>query len=202
MSIPRTSHQDVVVRILRYLKCASGRELLYLDCGYNRIASFSYADWTGCPINRSTTWYCVFVGGNLVSRKVRSMRLSLDQVQSQYIVMVGLTCERVWIHDTLIEIGFIPKILMRLLWQLVGYLQCPKSCVWLEEKHIEIDCHVARKNYDVGIIGPKHVSYTHQLADLLTNPLGRSWMQFICNKLGTYDIYAPAWRGALCNKAM
>ena len=51
-------------------------------------------------------------------------------------------------------------------------------------KHIEIDCHVVRRKFDAGIIEPKHVSYSNQLADLLTKPPGRSRLLFICNKLG------------------
>lgn len=43
---------------------------------------------------------------------------------------------------------------------------------------------MAIKKYDVGIVEPKHVSSINQLTFLLTKPLGRSRMQFICNKLG------------------
>ena len=38
-------------------------------------------------------------------------------------------------------------------------------------KHIEIDCHIVRKNLEEKIIMAKHVSLGHQLADLLTKPL-------------------------------
>ena len=40
--------------------------------------------------------------------------------------------------------------------------------------HIEVDCHVIRRKYDVDIIEPKHVSSVNQLAYLLTKPLERS----------------------------
>jgi len=39
----------------------------------------------------------------------------------------------------------------------------------------------------------KHVSSEHQLADLLTKSLGRTQVDFICDKRGLYDIYDPAW---------
>ena len=51
-------------------------------------------------------------------------------------------------------------------------------------KHIEVDCHVVHEKYDASIIEPEHVSSVNQLVDLLTKPLGRSHVQFICNKLG------------------
>jgi len=31
----------------------------------------------------------------------------------------------------------------------------------------------------------------HQLADVLMKPLGRTRVDFTCDKLGMYDIYAP-----------
>ena len=57
-------------------------------------------------------------------------------------------------------------------------------------KHIEIDCHIVRKKLEEKIIVVKLVSSRHQLADFLTKPLGRTRVDFICDKLGMYDIYA------------
>jgi len=59
-------------------------------------------------------------------------------------------------------------------------------------KHIEVDCNIVRKKLEKKIIVAKHVSSRHQLANLLTKPLGRTQIDFICDKLGAYDIYDPA----------
>jgi len=40
MSAPRTSHWDIVVRILSYLKSAPRRRLLYSECSHNSIVGF------------------------------------------------------------------------------------------------------------------------------------------------------------------
>jgi len=37
----------------------------------------------------------------------------------------------------------------------------------------------------------KYVESGYQLADLLTKSLSRIKVEFICDKLGMYDIYAP-----------
>ena len=58
-------------------------------------------------------------------------------------------------------------------------------------KHIEIDRHIVRKNIEDKIVVAKHVSSGHQLADLLTKPLGKIKVDFICDKLNMYDVYAP-----------
>ena len=67
MSSP-TVDWKTVEQILGYLKGAPGRGILYSNHGHSKIECFSDADWAGCKEDRrSTSGYCVFVGGNLVS---------------------------------------------------------------------------------------------------------------------------------------
>jgi len=73
ISAPQTSHWDVVVRILQYLKNTSRRELMYSDRNRNRIAGFSDEDWAGCPTDRrSTTRYVSLLEGILCHGKVKT----------------------------------------------------------------------------------------------------------------------------------
>jgi len=68
LAVLRTTYWDAKIQILRYLKKASGKGLLYLDCENTKVAGFLDADWTGSPVDRqSTIGFCVFLGGNLVS---------------------------------------------------------------------------------------------------------------------------------------
>jgi hypothetical protein len=67
MHAPRSSHLNVVKRIICYIKCK-------LDLGTQLVPSppyviaYSDADWAGCPnTRRSTTGSCVFLGDNLIS---------------------------------------------------------------------------------------------------------------------------------------
>ncbi|GJY31670.1 retrovirus-related pol polyprotein from transposon TNT 1-94 [Tanacetum coccineum] len=70
LNAPRTSHWDVVTQILGYLKVTPRLGILYANHGHHIVEGFTDADYVGCPNNsRSTTGYCVFVGGNLVSWK-------------------------------------------------------------------------------------------------------------------------------------
>ena len=55
-------------------------------------------------------------------------------------------------------------------------------------KHIKVDCYIVRKKFEkkiiVGIIWTPVSRSSYQT-------LGRTRVDFICDKLGMYDIYAP-----------
>ena len=68
MSSPTISHWVVVEHILCYLKEALGHGILYKKHRHTRIKCFSEANWAGSKEDkRSTSGYCVFVGGNMIS---------------------------------------------------------------------------------------------------------------------------------------
>ena len=70
LSAPCDSHWEAVVRILKYIKKTPGKGLLYEIRGHTEIVGYSDADWASCPYDRhSTSGYCIFVGGNMVSWK-------------------------------------------------------------------------------------------------------------------------------------
>ena len=76
LSPPRTTHWDIVVQILKYLKKAPGKRLLYSDYEHTRVAGFSHADWARSPIDRrSTIGFCIFLGENLMSWKRKKCRV-------------------------------------------------------------------------------------------------------------------------------
>ena len=59
-------------------------------------------------------------------------------------------------------------------------------------KHIEVDCHYMREQMTHNIIQIRSVKLEYELADLFTKALTSPRVQYICTKLGAYDIYAPA----------
>ena len=65
---PCYSHWDVVICILRYIKSTPGQGVLYENIGHTQVVGYTDADWASSPTNRcSTSRYCVFIGGNLIS---------------------------------------------------------------------------------------------------------------------------------------
>ncbi|KAL4031036.1 hypothetical protein IC575_009292 [Cucumis melo] len=84
MSSPIVDHWVVVEQILRCLKAVLRRGILYKDHGHTRVECFSNDDCAGSRKDRrSTSGYCVFVGGNLVSWKSKKQNvISRSSVES------------------------------------------------------------------------------------------------------------------------
>ncbi|GMP24209.1 hypothetical protein CsSME_00001553 [Camellia sinensis var. sinensis] len=68
MHAPHETHLAVVMRILRYLKSSPGKGLYFSKHDHLRVEAYTDADCVGSLIDRrSTSGYCTFVGGNLVT---------------------------------------------------------------------------------------------------------------------------------------
>ena len=99
MSAPTVDHWATVEQILCYLKGAPRCGVLYSNHGHNKIECFSNADWAGSNEDmRSTSGYCVFVGGNLVSWKSKKESVvSRSSVESEYRATTQFVCEIMWL---------------------------------------------------------------------------------------------------------
>ena len=89
MHHPRSGHLGAVYRILRYLKSSPGKGLMFRSHGHLNVDSFCDADWASClDDRRSTSGYCVFVGGNLVSwRSKKQSVVSRSTAEAEYRAM-------------------------------------------------------------------------------------------------------------------
>ena len=195
MGSPCDSHWDAVVRILRYIKSTPGKGLLFEDRGHEQIVGYSDADWAGSASDRrSTSGYCVLVGGNLVSWKSKKQNVvARSSAEAEYRAMAMATCELVWVKQLLKELKFGDVSQMGLVCDNQAALHIVSNPVFHERtKHIEIDCHFIREKILSGDIATKFVKSNDQLADIFTKSLTGPRINYICNKLGTYDLYAPA----------
>jgi len=68
MHCPSKNHMDTVVQIIRYLKSAPGKGLIFSKNGHLDIEGYTNADWVGnLSARKSISGYFTFVGGNLVT---------------------------------------------------------------------------------------------------------------------------------------
>ncbi|RVW90427.1 Retrovirus-related Pol polyprotein from transposon RE2 [Vitis vinifera] len=188
------SHWDVVIRILRYIKKTPGQGVLYENRGHTQVVGYTHADWAGSPTDRrSTSGYCVFIGGNLISWKSKKQDVVVrSSAEVEYRVMALATCELIWLRHLLRELRFGKDEQMKLICDNQAALHIASNPVFHERtKHIEVDCHFIREKIASGCVATSFVNSNDQLADIFTKSLRGPRIKYICNKLGAYDVYAP-----------
>ncbi|KAL2337544.1 hypothetical protein Fmac_011990 [Flemingia macrophylla] len=174
MQSPHIDHWNAVMHILKYVKKAQGQGLLYYDKKNTQISGYCDANWAGCPIDRrSTSGYCVFIGGNLVSWKSKKQNVvARSSVEAEYRSMAMITCELMWIKQLLQELRFCEVEQMKLYRDNQAALHIASNPVFHDRtKHIEIDCHFVREKLLSKELRTKFINSNDQLADILTKSL-------------------------------
>ncbi|RVW47430.1 Retrovirus-related Pol polyprotein from transposon RE2 [Vitis vinifera] len=191
---PCDSHWDAVIRILRYIKSTPGQGVLYENRGHTQVVGYTDADWAGSPTDRrSTSGYCVFIGGNLISWKSKKQDVvARSSAEAEYRAMTLATCELIWLRHLLQELRFGKDEQMKLICDNQAALHIASNPVFHERtKHIEVDCHFIREKIASGCVATSFVNSNDQLADIFTKSLRGPRIKYICNKLGAYDILDP-----------
>ncbi|XP_031268175.1 secreted RxLR effector protein 161-like [Pistacia vera] len=192
MASPTVHHWAALEQILCHLKRALGCCILYANHSHSHIECFSDADWAGFKVDRrSTSGYCVFVGGNLISWKSKKQNvLSRSSAESEYRAMAQAVCQIMWIYQFLTEIGLETSVPAKLWCDNQAALHIASNLVFHERtKHIEIDCHFVREKLQQGLISIGYVKTGEQLGDIFTKALIGIQVDYLCNKLDMIDIY-------------
>ena len=194
LNSPCDSHWNAVVQILKYIKRAPGKGLVFTHRGHTNIVMYSDADWARDAIDRRTTsGYCIFVGRNLISWKNKKQTVvARSSTEAEYRAMAHATSELVWLKHLLQELSFCEVGQIELVCDNQSTLHLSSNPVFHERtKHVEVNCHFIREKILSGVIKTSFVNSKNQLVDIFTKSLRSPWITCIRDKMDAYDIYAP-----------
>ncbi|RVW23619.1 Retrovirus-related Pol polyprotein from transposon RE2 [Vitis vinifera] len=154
-----------VIRILRYLKMTPGKGLFFQRTTNKEIEIFSDADWAGSVTDRrSTSGYCSFVWGNLVtwrSKKQSVVARSSAEAEFRAMAQAAISIAKNPVHHD-------------------------------RTKHVEIDRHFIKEKIEEGVFKVNYTPTNCQTADILTKALARVNFEDLTEKLGMINIYNAA----------
>ncbi|XP_075498838.1 uncharacterized protein LOC142537165 [Primulina tabacum] len=195
MHSPSETHMRALYRILRYLKGNPGRGLLFRRSKSRDIQMFVDADYAGSPIDRrSTSGYCSFVWGNLVTWRSKKQNVVARSSAEAELRSVALgTCEGLWIKMFLKELELEALGPIREFCDNNAAISIIHNPVHHDKiKHVEVDRHFIKEKIDQGILAVKHIPTEEQTTDILTKALFKPTFQKFVTKLGMYNLYSPA----------
>ena len=155
MHAPSEEHMEAVYRILRYLKSAPGKGLLFSKNGISNIEGYTDSDWAGDQTTRrSTSSYFTFVEGNLVTWKSKKHKVvARSSVEAEFRGMTHGVCELLWIRNILRDLGIEYATPMNLHCDNKASIQIAQNPVQHDHtKHVEVDRHFIKENLDENII--------------------------------------------------
>uniref|UniRef100_A0A2P2MWT8 Retrovirus-related Pol polyprotein from transposon TNT 1-94 n=1 Tax=Rhizophora mucronata TaxID=61149 RepID=A0A2P2MWT8_RHIMU len=195
MHNPKKVHLQATYRVLQYLKGVPGKGILFKRNGGLVLETYTDADYAGSIVDRkSTTGYCTFLGGNLVTwRSKKQNVVARSSAEAEFRAMAQGVCEVLWLKIILED--------LKIKWDGSIRLYCDnKSAISIAHnpvqhdrtKHIEVDRHFIKEHLESGLICTPYMPTHSQLADVLTKGLNSSVFQNIISKLGMENAYSPA----------
>ncbi|RVW25069.1 Retrovirus-related Pol polyprotein from transposon RE1 [Vitis vinifera] len=195
MHNPREQHMNAVMRILRYLKNALGKGILFAkNVDHQSIEVYIDADWAGAVDDRrSTSGYFTFVGGNLVTWKSKKQNVVARlSVEAEFRGMALGLCEALWLRLLLQDVGYLSRQPIRLFYDNKVVCDIAHNLVQHDRtKHVEVDRFFIKEKLDDKIVELPKIRSKDQLADILTKAVSSQVFSKFLDKLGMCDIYTP-----------
>ncbi|RVW25031.1 Retrovirus-related Pol polyprotein from transposon TNT 1-94 [Vitis vinifera] len=145
-------------------KGTPGRGLLFKSRGHLQIETYTDADWVGSIVDRrSTSGYCSFVGGNLVTwRSKKQNVVARSSAKAEF---------RAVAHG--------------------NNFSSSQSVLHDRTKHVEVDKHFIKEKIDNGLVCMTYIPTEEQVVDVFTKGLHKRQFDFLVGKLAMEDIFKP-----------
>lgn len=174
MHTPREIHLQAAYKVLHYLKSTHGKGIIFKRNGRIDLEAYTDEDWAGSLVDRrSTSGYCTFLGGNLITWRSKKQPVVFRSiVEAEFRAMAQGICELLRIQIVLRDLG--------IKWEGTTKLYCQhKSAINIAHnpdqhdrtKHVEIDRHFIKEKLESGLICIPHIPTSKQLIDVLMKEL-------------------------------
>ena len=132
------------------------------------------ADWAGSIVNRrSTSGYCSFVGGNLVTWQSEKQNVvARSSAEAEFRVVAHGICEIMWIKRLLEELKMRSSSPMKLFRDKKVAISIAHNPVLHDStKHVEVDKHFIKEKIDNRVVCMIYIPTKEQVAGVFTKGL-------------------------------
>ena len=195
MHSPQQHHFEAVFRVLRYLKGTVGLGITFKKQGNLNLLIYTDSDFGGSLIDRkSTTGYCTFLGGNLVTwRSKKQNVVSKSSTEAEFRAISKGIDEVLWLRHLLRDLKILYKEPIRLLCDNQSAIYLAHDPLYHDRvKHVDIDYFYIQEKLENGIIEIKHVGTEDQVADIFTKGLPTRIFTRLVSKLGMKSLHSCA----------
>ena len=177
MHQPLQSHWQAVKRILRYLQGTTSHGIHIEPCSQLHLFAFCDADWGSDPDGRrSTTGFCMFLGGNIISwMSKKQASVSHSSTEAEYRSLAATVAEITWLKSLISELR-VPLTQAPIIYcdNLSTVMMTANPILHHRSKHFELDLHFVRENVARKLVYVCHIPSHEQTADVLTKSISSS----------------------------
>lgn len=188
---PRTLDMNEVKRLIRYLKETQNVKLQLSDVNKEKeLQVISDANWGEDRLDRKSTsgYYITINGGAIAWCSKKQSVTALSSAEAEYVALAEAVKEGIWISKVFEQFDGKQNSPMKVFTDsqsavaMVKNQNCSKNT-----KHIDIKYHFTRDLKEKGIIDLIYVPTEHNIADMMTKPLGATRLRKLREQGGLKD---------------